>query len=279
MPIVSDEDAASFLRDQPTPAFIGRLTVSELRSIARHFGATYIGRLVKADLINLVHQQLGWNEGLDDPCLSESDEGEVNREPEANPEFRQVELQIKLEETRNRSIETQLRLAELGVSRDNNIFYHEKTVRLIPAFNEAGVDAYFSSFERLATRLSWLRDQWIFVLQQSFKGKALKAYMTPSDVEACSYDKVKKQVLQAYSLVPEAYRHKFGRLRKNAEQSHLEVARAKREAFISWCRSEEVELILVEAFTLGVDWDVASYLALKRVKTAEEAATVADNYL
>ena len=34
----------------------------------------------------------------------------------------------------------------------------------------------------------------------------------------------------------------------------------------------------MEAFTLGVDRDVASCLAQKRVKTVEEAATVADNY-
>ena len=40
-----------------------------------------------------------------------------------------------------------------------------------------------------------------------------------------------------------------------------------------------VELILVESFTLGVDRDVASYLAQKRVKTVEKAATVADNYV
>ena len=40
-----------------------------------------------------------------------------------------------------------------------------------------------------------------------------------------------------------------------------------------------VKLILVEAFTLGVDRDVASCLAQKRVKTVEKAATVADNYV
>ena len=75
-------------------------------------------------------------------------------------------------------------------------------MRLIHTFNEGCVDVFFSSFKRLVTRLSWSRDQWTLVLQQSFKGKALKAYMALSDVEACSYENVKKQVLQAYSLVP-----------------------------------------------------------------------------
>ena len=87
------------------------------------------------------------------------------------------------------------------------------------------------------------------------------------------------------SFRPILWCQKFRSLRKSAEQSQLELPRGKREAFISWCRSQEmaiyeqlVELILVEAFTLGVDRDVASCLAQKRVKTVEEAATVADNY-
>ena len=65
--------------------------------------------------------------------------------------------------------------------------------------------------------------------------------MALSDWDACSYEKVKRQVLQVYSLVPEAYRQKFRALRKNPEQSHLELARAKREAFVSWCRSKNAE--------------------------------------
>ena len=81
------------------------------------------------------------------------------------------------------------------------------------------------------------------------------------------------------SFRPILWCQKFRSLRKTAEQSHL-------EAFISWYRSQEVtiyeqlvQLILMEAFTLGVDRDVASCLAQKRVKTVEKAATVADNYV
>ena len=49
------------------------------------------------------------------PIVSDKDAVTFHRDqPEADPEFRRVELQIKLEEARNRSLETQLRLAELG---------------------------------------------------------------------------------------------------------------------------------------------------------------------
>ena len=136
-----------------------------------------------------------------------------------------------------RFAETQVHLAELGAARNNGssalIFDLGKAIRLIPTFNEGCVDTFFNSFERLAIRLSWPRDQWTLLLQQNFKGKALKAYMALSDTDACSYEKVKRQILQVYSLVPEAYRQKFRALRKNPEQSHLELARAKREAFVS----------------------------------------------
>ena len=57
------------------------------------------------------------------PIVSDEDAVAFHRDqPEADPEFRRIELQIKLEEARNRSLETQLRLAELGASRDTNIY-------------------------------------------------------------------------------------------------------------------------------------------------------------
>ena len=46
------------------------------------------------------------------PIVSDEDAVAFYRDqPEADPDFRRVELQIKLEEARNCSLETQLRLA------------------------------------------------------------------------------------------------------------------------------------------------------------------------
>ena len=71
------------------------------------------GDLAKSTSITLHHM----------PIVSDEDAVAFQRDqPEADPDFRRVELQIKLEEARNRSLETQLRLAELGASRDTNIF-------------------------------------------------------------------------------------------------------------------------------------------------------------
>ena len=55
------------------------------------------------------------------PIVSDEDAVAFHRhQPEADPEFRRVEL--KLEKARNRSLETQLRLSELGASMDTNIY-------------------------------------------------------------------------------------------------------------------------------------------------------------
>lgn len=55
--------------------------------------------------------------------------------------------------------------------------------------------------------------------------------MALTDEDSQDYEVVKKQVLQAYSLVPEAYRQNFRELRKHPDTSHLVLARGKRDAF------------------------------------------------
>ena len=99
-----------------------------------------------------------------------------------------MELQVRLEEAKNRTLETQLRLAELEAGRSNGTtsnssFDLGKASRLVPNFNEGSVDTFFSSFERLATCHKWPKDQWTLLLQQSFKGKALST--TNSEGKVC----------------------------------------------------------------------------------------------
>ena len=286
MPIVNDGDAALFVDSQPEPETVGGLTVPELRLVATYLGATDIPRLSKSGLVSLVLQQLGLEEDPEGPLHS----GAVGAEgparelpvPEADPELRRLELQLKIEETK-------LRVAELGANGGGNCssgFNLGKASKLVPPFDESAADSFFLNFERTANRLSWPRDQWTLLLQHSFKGKGLRAYMALSDADACSYERVKSQVLHAYSLVPEAYRQRFRALRKTGDQSYLDLARAKREAFGSWRRAKQVEshdqlveLMLVEAFMHAVDRDVAAHLVHRDVSTAEEAATIADNFV
>lgn len=49
--------------------------------------------------------------------------------------------------------------------------------------------------------------------------------------------KVKAAVLSAYELVPEAYRQKYRKLRKQGNQTYVEFAREKKNLFDRWCSS------------------------------------------
>lgn len=126
--------------------------------------------------------------------------GKLDKQDSGDMELERLRLQFRLEEARGSSLENQVRLTELqGGRRASNVcasqFDLGKAIKVVPSFNEIHLDEFFDSIERLAARLSWPRDQWTLILQQTFKGKALKAYMSLPDQEASNYRKVKKQVL------------------------------------------------------------------------------------
>ena len=67
---------------------------------------------------------------------------------------------------------------------------------------------------------------------------------------------VKTSVLNAYELVPEAYRQKFQENKKGETQTYVEFFREKERLFDRWCASMETgkdfaklrELLLLEEF-------------------------------
>ncbi|KAJ8375908.1 hypothetical protein SKAU_G00064880 [Synaphobranchus kaupii] len=125
----------------------------------------------------------------------------------------------------------------------------------LPQFRETEVDAYFNTFERLATALNWPKDIWTTLLQCKLIGKAEDAVATLSLTDSLNYEVVKAAVLRAYELVPEAYRQKFRDYRKALAQSFVEFAREKGTLFDKWCAASKAtdyssfrEFILLEEF-------------------------------
>ena len=53
------------------------------------------------------------------------------------------------------------------------------------------------------------------------------------------YKEVKKDILKAYELVPEAYRQKLRSCKKWDDQTHVEFAREKELLFEKWLTSKE----------------------------------------
>lgn len=99
-----------------------------------------------------------------------------------------------------------------------------------------------------------------------------------------NYVKVKEAVLKIYELVPEAYRLQFRSWRKGDKQTYTEVARELNSHFNRWCSAvgvatfEELSnLIALEQFRNILPERIATHISEHKMKTAPEAAVVADD--
>ncbi|KAJ8018993.1 hypothetical protein HOLleu_42682 [Holothuria leucospilota] len=115
---------------------------------------------------------------------------------------------------------------------------------------------FFTHFEKLTGQLQRSKDNWYFLIQGKFVGKAQEVYFSLSVTaeDIVSYNDVKMAVLQAYELICETYRQKFRSCRKSDDQTHLELAHVE-ENYSIFCSFQEVsefnqlrQLILVEEF-------------------------------
>lgn len=105
----------------------------------------------------------------------------------------------------------------------------------MPPFNECDVDKYFVLFERVATTLKWPRNVWTLLLQCVLMGKVQQVSSSLPLEDSGDFDKVKAAMLRAYELVPEAYRQKFRRLRKQGGQTFVEFVCEKEALFRVVC--------------------------------------------
>jgi hypothetical protein len=124
------------------------------------------------------------------------------------------------------------------------------------------------------------------MLQSCFVSKAAEVYSALSSEQSSDYDIVKKEILKAYELVPEAYRQKFKAYKKYESKTYVEFAREKEEFFDKWLTSKKVEknfdklrqLLLLEEFKQCVHVDLKTHLDDKNVDTLQDVAVVSDNY-
>ncbi|XP_069172573.1 uncharacterized protein [Procambarus clarkii] len=124
------------------------------------------------------------------------------------------------------------------------------------------------------------------MIQSILTGKAQIAYFTLSLDDSSDYDAVKKVVLMAYQLVPEAYRQKFWNLKKTLEHTFTKFANIKERLFQEWCASRKVktkeqleQLILLEDFKDCLSGDLKTYLEEQQIETLNAAATMAEEYI
>ncbi len=231
-----------------------------------------------------------------------SDSSERESDPMVALKLKELELQIKQQEHKNRLLH--LRELELlrvtkqeeraeGVQTIQSVgavnsdqFDPGRYIRLVPPFRETEVDAYFTAFERVAGKLNWPRDMWALMLQSNLVGKAQEVCAAMPIEDSLNYDLVKTAVLRVYELVPEAYRQKFRGYSKADKQTFLEFARDKRNMLEKWCAASKVntfeglqELILLEDFKNCLLESLVVHLNEQKVTSLAEAAVMADEYV
>ncbi|KAJ8035491.1 hypothetical protein HOLleu_22740 [Holothuria leucospilota] len=214
------------------------------------------------------------------------------REMQMQKEKEEREMQMQREE-KAREHKFRLKQLELGVLKGSNPkigldtggFHVSKHVKFVPKFHEDNVEKFLNHFEKLGEQLKWSRDKWSILIQSNFTGKAQEVYSSLSIEDSMDYDKVKKAILQAYELVPEAYRQKFRKYRKADTQTYVEFAYQKERHFDRWCASKKVstfdalrQLMLVEEFKRCVNDDIKSHLEENKAEKLSEVANLADQY-
>ena len=214
---------------------------------------------------------------------AEREEKERERE-QRNRELREKELEIQ-REIRLKEIEAGLPNSTTHPPSGTN-FDAAKNIRLVPKFQEKEVDKYFQHFEKIATSLHWPKNVWALMLQSVLVGKASETFSAlPLDTSG-DYELVKKAILKAYELVPEAYRQKFRTAKKQYDQTHVEFAHDKEQLFDKWLTSKNVDkdfdklrqLMLIEEFKQCIHSDIKTHLDEHKIDNLNEAATMADDY-
>uniref|UniRef100_UPI00358F6446 uncharacterized protein isoform X1 n=1 Tax=Myxine glutinosa TaxID=7769 RepID=UPI00358F6446 len=173
-----------------------------------------------------------------------------------------------------------------GSTPSQNTWDVGRHVRLVPPFNEKEVAKFFPHFEKVARQLNWPEEYWSILVQSVLVGKAQEIYSALPIDQCADYEVLKKHILKAYELVPEAYRQKIRNARRRESETHVEFARLKETMFDRWCDSKGVgkdfellrQFILVEEFQQCVHEDIKIHLEERKVPKLYEAATMADDY-
>ena len=212
-----------------------------------------------------------------------------SKELELKFQIRQLEIQEREKERgwereeREKEREFQLRMREIEMQERANqpkqkIEYNfdvTKHIRLVPPFQEKEVYKYFLHFEKVAENLNWPKEHWTLLLQSVLIGKAREIYIQLGVEQSHHYETVKELILKGYELVPETYRQKLRNCKKDSKQTHVEFARSKEQLFDRWCCSKKLtkiminlrQLMLVEEFKRGIQFDIKTFLDEKQVET------------
>ena len=194
----------------------------------------------------------------------------------------EAELNIQVEKERAK-ITLDNKEAEQEILLNSAPFDLAKNIKLVPTFSEYDPEDYFRLFEETANHLKWPVEQWVWLVKPKLSGKAAKVIRHLEDIN--DYERVKKAILDAFSITEEGYRQNFRNYYKSISQTFLEFASEKLRAFKRWMKSanittfdELVNLIVMEEFKRKLPTNIMLHIEDRQEKELLKAASIADSY-
>ena len=273
-----------------------KLSKSEIIKIGERLELNMQKTIRKDELVRKITEHMV-DENVFEEIILEELPREIAKMTPEQVELEKARIQARMESERNRmklekariELETRLReidLARFGCGGSHDNFEVAKQVRIVPKFEEANVDEYFTHFERTALNLGWPRGCWSMLLQTVLTGKAQRAYATLPTESCADYELVKAAIHKSFELVPEIYRQKFRMHRKKENQSYVEFLRDNENAIEKWCDSKRIggdveklrQLILAEEFLNCVPEEIRAHLSERKTDLSYEMAALTDEY-
>uniref|UniRef100_A0A803JW56 SCAN box domain-containing protein n=1 Tax=Xenopus tropicalis TaxID=8364 RepID=A0A803JW56_XENTR len=150
---------------------------------------------------------------------------------------------------------------------------------------EDDIEAYLTTFERIAHACKWPKEQWVIRLAPYLTGQAQMAYSNMKIHESGQYDLVKEAILRRYNISEETYRQRFRQLKYSAADSPREVFTHLTDLYKKWMKPELkthqqiTETIVMEQFIKILPEDISSWVQKHRPNKAEKAISLAEDYL
>ncbi|KAL2081327.1 hypothetical protein ACEWY4_023180 [Coilia grayii] len=306
---MTEFSAREFLGEDVSRGRLTKLTKQELVRVFEFIEIEYTEELKKIQLIDCLAVHLGLKHERTAEIRREKarQAEEVCREKERTHEARQREQQRLFEaeqrereaEKREKDLQIELQVANVKLEqtkrdgqdrqrqREHEVrFDVSKCLKIMPRFCPESPDVFFEAFERIATEREWPVEEWVTLIRRELTGKGQEAYTSLAFGDSCEYETVKRAVLRAYDLVPEAYRQQFRHAKLSPGQSYVDFARQQELTFDKWLRASEVytfqdlrKLIILEQFKNSVSRPIEVHLNEQQVKEQRKAAEMADNYV
>ncbi|XP_069169545.1 uncharacterized protein [Procambarus clarkii] len=213
-------------------------------------------------------------------------------------------IELQLEATKKQQLEIQQQMADtnfrlesqrmaaghgntsnVSTNSDNNPIRMNKYIEL-PKFNEEDPEVFFAHFYKIAISMNWPRDQWVAIMQSQFKGRSQEVFTSLPDSHSFDYDFVKKSILNAYQLNPEAHRQRFRNLRRTSDQTIADFTRQKTKFCNRWLKSLPVtdfdalkNLLIMEEVLSCLPDQLSTFMAeQKNVTDIDELSKLADEH-